>query len=1207
MSKKLGCSKRIQGIDIKIHECLSDISNLFGKIENLDAEDLQIINTDDLDSEKLCNILQDLDSLLLNSPNTANYLFPHFGEIRKQNNIALFDKDFSEIEFGENGDNSKIYKLWKNICVTVNSYSISFIFQNLFPLSSLHSLHNLCQLKKHVNLLSNIFIPELVWKKYKCFRSKYLEQFICACKTDQACFKCTLDLSIECMHQDMLLISTGCFYPFVITQNDIFEIYIKIIDQKFYNVMKFLLNITTEFVLATDSPDQSPFHDTISASSNKTDDSVSRLSSWNWRYIMAESGCISELQKSLQNNVECVIRIFLKKEKEIFIAKQWKDLLDFENKYDFCSDTVQTNSLLTSVKNCIEILESYVPVLIAFVPFKSSFCHALETYVVDLIRHLRFIALEHPDGFSMYFLYLALSNAIFLKDQLQYYCKILKKNDVPGHNYHETNVCHESKKLVDDLEEMLYLHHNRYLSNGILFDADSYNFEDQKPFFEGERISYSIQMWYMYMLGVIHDLKFFMPLNVAQEIYADLLSNSLDTFLIRYGRACPSEMRTPQVMTDLYAILLCASELLYTACTSDSQILGTNKDKDENNIALAVYKMHSTCSCLLSVLGVLTSPISELYNVFKDGFPQPCLSLRTKCESVASWISWIRRDLYTEYGQSKILSSVSVWLSVEICTSWSVASAPAIVKAYLDHHCTLSILLMMQNAEYTEDFKETNDLSSCYLDNCKVKFAYHIFKLIFCHDNDAYLYDILFPVIEKTSTWEELHSSYLNKTLSEPLINCVVMFKKKEKNIFNGNCFSLLEEQIPFWAEIKSLSFDSHALEGWARIKDNLKEFIICVCDSNLLNSFQDDFKISHEIISFLCVKKILDCIKKMILFLPKSLKRCLACLDQHIMHYMPEIQPIQNSVPLQILISNVITCLMENSFIDIASKTIQDMPFITANALKLLKDDFFFMSDHKTKRIKSLLKLIHEEFDDLSKDLEENKRSAYFEEIQDEVLALSAHELTKNSSGTNSITYLHQILCQNKSWIQSSLGIPGMLSPNMVVSSISPSPLLKKLSENFNLTANEKKLVASAQKETSLDVNEHHLEKNSQGESFESEQSLMNKLEDKAWSTFAFNNPAYSEKENFNLKIKLAPSTDFNFDPLKKFDTIGESTFNKLVLEQNILPWEALLSHLPVLGLTEVNFSSLLSHRWDIQSDKHLSTDEAKYAEQLKAVHKCI
>lgn len=120
----------------------------------------------------------------------------------------------------------------------------------------------------------------------------------------------------------------------------------------------------------------------------------------------------------------------IKKEKLILKTNDWKNLINYDRKLYFESLTIQTNTLLDSVLNTILILEKYMPILISavgvFQPFKYSFSHTVDTYVIDLLKYLEFMI---EQGNNIYFVYIVCNNAIFLKNQLDYYCDIMEEND----------------------------------------------------------------------------------------------------------------------------------------------------------------------------------------------------------------------------------------------------------------------------------------------------------------------------------------------------------------------------------------------------------------------------------------------------------------------------------------------------------------------------------------------------------------------------------------------------------------------------------------------------------------------------------------------------------------------------------------------------------------------------------------------------------
>jgi hypothetical protein len=56
-------------------------------------------------------------------------------------------------------------------------------------------------------------------------------------------------------------------------------------------------------------------------------------------------------------------------------------------------------------------------------------------------------------------------------------------------------------EMAEALAERLLDLHCRLLSLYVLQDADCLHWEDPHPFFEGERGSFVIQMWWLYMQG----------------------------------------------------------------------------------------------------------------------------------------------------------------------------------------------------------------------------------------------------------------------------------------------------------------------------------------------------------------------------------------------------------------------------------------------------------------------------------------------------------------------------------------------------------------------------------------------------------------------------------------------------------------------------------------------------------------------------------
>lgn len=98
-------------------------------------------------------------------------------------------------------------------------------------------------------------------------------------------------------------------------------------------------------------------------------------------------------------------------------------------------------------------------------------------------------------------------------------------------------------EMTEALAERLLDLHCRLLMLYIMQDADCLNWESQQPFFESERGSYTIQMWWLYMQGTQQDLWNSVPPNMAQRVFAGMINETLTILTVRYTQVIYSNYR----------------------------------------------------------------------------------------------------------------------------------------------------------------------------------------------------------------------------------------------------------------------------------------------------------------------------------------------------------------------------------------------------------------------------------------------------------------------------------------------------------------------------------------------------------------------------------------------------------------------------------------------------------------------------------------
>ncbi|KAI6058100.1 putative protein KIAA0825-like protein isoform X1 [Aix galericulata] len=269
---------------------------------------------------------------------------------------------------------------------------------------------------------------------------------------------------------------------------------------------------------------------------------------------------------------------------------------------EFCSDIM-------------EELDTLLPLALAcrddsLQEIRANFVEACSKVATAVLARLEEKSKDVPSKAPLQNLYAALSTAIYVFQHFTMYSNLMRENSkkplflVPVQQYQE---------FINVLQFQVTNYCVRVCATSILQDAESHHWEDYKAFYEGERCSFSVQMWHYFCCALHHDLCTILPPKLAQEILMDVLEQSLAVLSSRYIQACPSYKRTPQIRIDIAAILISTENMLWSVCSSVQEFLNPREDRD-----LKIYKIHTHCNNLLSVLAILTSPLKNLYETFQN-------------------------------------------------------------------------------------------------------------------------------------------------------------------------------------------------------------------------------------------------------------------------------------------------------------------------------------------------------------------------------------------------------------------------------------------------------------------------------------------------------------------------------------------------------------------------------------------------------------
>lgn len=165
--------------------------------------------------------------------------------------------------------------------------------------------------------------------------------------------------------------------------------------------------------------------------------------------------------------------------------------------------------------------------------------------------------------------------------------------------------------MTEALAERLLDLHVRLLSLYIIQDADCLHWEKEQPFFESERGSYTIQMWWLYMQGTKQDLWNSVPPSMAKRVLAEMLNETLTILTVRYEQIVPSVARSQLLLVDISNLLMCVADILPSVCETGDALAGLNITQQSKSIR----DIHCKCNELFVILLSRGIPLGALYKV----------------------------------------------------------------------------------------------------------------------------------------------------------------------------------------------------------------------------------------------------------------------------------------------------------------------------------------------------------------------------------------------------------------------------------------------------------------------------------------------------------------------------------------------------------------------------------------------------------------
>ncbi|XP_076173521.1 uncharacterized protein LOC143149779 isoform X2 [Ptiloglossa arizonensis] len=250
----------------------------------------------------------------------------------------------------------------------------------------------------------------------------------------------------------------------------------------------------------------------------------------------------------------------------------------------------------------------------------------------QLLEHLHLLIQESLDHADLTVLTATLGAAALIRNCLWCYSQ-QAKNVISIQASEKINKSYKSyHEMAETVAERLLDLHCRLISLYIFNEADSLSWHDIKSFFERERCSFVVQMWWLYMQATRADLWNTVSPKMAQRVFSGMLNESLSIIVTRFIYARPSLARSEQFWTDAFNVLCCTGYLALSACVSVSEMIGLKLNK----LPVAIRDIHTKCNELLVCLLLRGTPVQELYQVFRAGFDN--LTILQPRRGPAAWL-----------------------------------------------------------------------------------------------------------------------------------------------------------------------------------------------------------------------------------------------------------------------------------------------------------------------------------------------------------------------------------------------------------------------------------------------------------------------------------------------------------------------------------------------------------------------------------------
>ncbi|KAM4051943.1 uncharacterized protein KIAA0825 homolog isoform 2-T5 [Anomaloglossus baeobatrachus] len=468
------------------------------------------------------------------------------------------------------------------------------------------------------------------------------------------------------------------------------------------------------------------------------------------------------LMNSIRNELETVTTCVLQSDQAEFskTGRSQMDLVHISKTYE-CYGTISEKQKPKKVaKFCFDIMEEYdklFPLALAcrsdsLYDIRSHFVDAFSKTASSILTRLEEWRSQVPDNAPVRTSLVVLSSAAHVLYHASHYNEQMSKRPL------FLAVIKRYQEFISDLQ----IHVTNYCVNvcatSLLLDAESHHWDDNKAFYEGERCSFSIQMWHYFCSGLRHDLWTIVPPFHGHKIFSEVLEQTLALLTFRYSQVHPNYKRASQIRIDILAILSCVENFLWSVCTSFQELIA--RTHNPNN---TVFKIHNYCNSLLTTMTVLSAPLEYLTQSIKKSLSEfHSLSSEPASEDFLFWLTFINPNLFPSLSKTPSAEEMAVQGQLKLLLSQPCCNWNLLLETLLHPDCLIARTLLTCSITEVQEMQDVNLLMLEDEDGKDINAAETILW-VFSHCS-MYLHSFT-ALLESYMDQEQLWDSLCNQTV----------------------------------------------------------------------------------------------------------------------------------------------------------------------------------------------------------------------------------------------------------------------------------------------------------------------------------------------------------------------------------------------------------------------------------------------------------